>query len=136
MSPLIKKMPLAVLNNTAQIIPLGSGQEAIVDPDDFPRLINHYWRAVQSSCHVYASRRIMRNGKFTYIRMHREITQCPPGMVVHHKNGNTLDNQKCNLEIMTVAENNQQKKTSRKIGDTHNTLPKEISIEPSKKQPL
>jgi hypothetical protein len=33
--------------------------------------------------------------------MHRQITQARPDQVVHHKNGNTLDNRRENLEVTT-----------------------------------
>lgn len=33
--------------------------------------------------------------------MHRQITQATPEQEVHHKNGNTLDNRRENLELKT-----------------------------------
>lgn len=33
--------------------------------------------------------------------LHRLIMNAPSGTHVHHKNGNTLDNRRCNLEILT-----------------------------------
>jgi hypothetical protein len=32
--------------------------------------------------------------------MHRQITHCPTGSIVHHVNGNTLDNRRENLLVM------------------------------------
>lgn len=41
------------------------------------------------------------------IRMHRRlIADVPNGHVVDHVNGNTFDNRRANLRVVTVAENN------------------------------
>lgn len=40
--------------------------------------------------------------------LHRLITNAPFGKVVHHKNHNTLDNRKSNLEITTASENGKE----------------------------
>ena len=39
------------------------------------------------------------------IRMHRLVTNCPDELEPNHKNYNTLDNRKENLEIVTHKEN-------------------------------
>lgn len=44
------------------------------------------------------------------LRMHRMILNCPKEKVVHHINGNPLDNRKMNLTILTKAEHNLMKK--------------------------
>ncbi|CAL8471365.1 g10907 [Coccomyxa elongata] len=48
--------------------------------------------------HAYA--RIDRNRL-----LHRVIKKAPPGLVVHHKNNNRLDNRRGNLELMTHSHN-------------------------------
>lgn len=40
--------------------------------------------------------------------LHRILMNAPKGLVVHHKNHNTLDNRKCNLEITTFSKNNRE----------------------------
>ena len=72
----------------------------IVDPEDLPCLSHYDWRLVKSHACAYAARRIVKNGHYHYIRMHRQLVNAPEGMHVHHVNGNTLDNRKCNLLII------------------------------------
>lgn len=45
------------------------------------------------------------NKKRFCIRLHRLIMNCPNNLVVDHINGDILDNRKCNLRIITQAEN-------------------------------
>lgn len=51
------------------------------------------------------------DGKPQYltILMHRFLTDCPKGMTVDHLNYNTLDNRDCNLEVVTIVENNKRR---------------------------
>lgn len=42
----------------------------------------------------------------TIILLHRIITDCPDGLVPNHLSGNTLDNRRENLEVVTIGENN------------------------------
>jgi hypothetical protein len=48
--------------------------------------------------------------------MHRFIAGCTPGdgMVVDHKNGDGLDNRKCNLRVCTQAQNCQNQRPQAK----------------------
>lgn len=48
--------------------------------------------------------------KIKNVPIHRIIMEPPDNMVVHHKNHNTLDNRKSNLEIITQHENLVHKK--------------------------
>lgn len=83
------------------IISLSNGRWALVDADDYAEIAKYRWTWKQSHSLVYAVRKIHVNGREVLIRMHRLITKAPKGMHVHHSNGNTLDNRKCNLAILT-----------------------------------
>lgn len=86
------------------IIRLTKGFTAIVDAEDLPWLQVFCWRAIKSAGSWYACRQVVQQKHYHYIRMHREITQCPEGMEVHHINGNSLDNRRCNLVCVTPEE--------------------------------
>lgn len=83
-------------------VAISHGNECIIDPGDYALVSQYHWRCVRSAHNCYAVARIQTNGQMRYVRMHRLIMNCPKGMVVHHKNHNTLDNRRCNLEIMTI----------------------------------
>jgi hypothetical protein len=51
----------------------------------------------------YAHARVPKIGK--RILMHRFLMQPPPNLVVHHRNGNGLDNRRENLEVTTQRRN-------------------------------
>lgn len=96
---IIKKTLLIPFPALARI-PLGKGLFAIVDPEELAWLNKYRWFARKSKCRWYALRKFVMDGKEYTMRMHRQLTGCPRDMAVHHKNRNTLDNRKSNLEII------------------------------------
>ena len=87
-------------------IPLTQGQVAIVDDEDFERLIQYSWHTVNKrGIPKYATARINKRN----ILMHREICQTPKGMETDHINHNGLDNRKSNLRICTTSQNAQNR---------------------------
>jgi len=87
-------------------IKLSQGKYAIVDPEDYEKLIGYVWYAANALCTFYAQRN--ENGKS--VRMHRQIMNPPAGFFVDHENHNGLDNRKANLQIVTPAENTYNKR--------------------------
>lgn len=85
-------------------ISLTRGKFALVDEEDFDRLIKYKWHC---SYYGYAIRTIRNKltKKTEVIRMHREIIQCPKDYEIDHINNNPLDNRKENLRICSRAEN-------------------------------
>jgi hypothetical protein len=90
-------------------IQLSQGKVALVDDDDYDFLLEFgLWtaRAKRATGLWYAVRK---EGRYLY--MHCEIMRMleehdiPVGMVIDHLDGDGLNNQRANLEIVTVAEN-------------------------------
>ena len=100
---LIKREP-SQLESHLPLVKLCKDMFCIVDPENLSCISHYDWRRIRSHSMYYACRRVVRNGHYHYIRMHREIVSCPSEMQVHHINGNTLDNRKCNLKIVTPQE--------------------------------
>ena len=107
-----------------KLIPLTKGYEAMVDDEDYEMLVGYEW---YSSIHyggkyVYAKHMLpMINGKRMEERMHQLIMDVPQGMHIDHIDGNTLNNQKSNLRIVTNRQNHMnrhQKKASKYAGVT------------------
>ncbi|HEY5138565.1 MAG TPA: HNH endonuclease [Methylococcales bacterium] len=94
----------------AQKIELTRGLFAIVDDEDFVWLNSFRWYAHRLSGYDYAERGGMYNGVNTKYPMHRFILNAQKGQIVDHKNGNTLDNRRCNLRFATYQQNNQNAK--------------------------
>jgi hypothetical protein len=91
-------------------IKLTKGKYAIVDPEDYEKLIEYNWFAVKDPHTFYAQR----NGNGKTIKMHRQIMNPPPGLFVDHENHNGLDNRKANLQIATPAQNSRNRLKGRK----------------------
>lgn len=83
-------------------IKLSRGYVAIVDDDDYERVIRFKWYATVHSNgkNIYAQRIVTRNGNSSTELMHRLIMRVPPGLAVMHVNNNGLDNRKENLRII------------------------------------
>lgn len=92
----------------AKEIPLTKGQIAIVDDEDYEKLIEHKWCAqrarTKGTLYYYAVRMARDEHKCRYTEfMHHVIM----GRVkVDHKNHNGLDNRRENLRIANQAQNN------------------------------
>jgi hypothetical protein len=68
----------------------------IVDFDNMPKVLMYYW-FIEKAGSTFSAVSNYVNGQ--RVSMHRLLTGAEPGDVVHHKNGNGLDNRRCNLGI-------------------------------------
>lgn len=84
-------------------IPLLPNLTALVDDEDYEWLTQWPWHVG----HNYAlrGRRNPEPRKPYIISMQRHIMQPPPGYVVDHLNGDSLDNRRANLRVCTQREN-------------------------------
>jgi len=86
-------------------IPLTQGKTAIVDDADYENLSGVSWHVSGSKNALYASTTQWFPGKCIRLRMHNLLLPPTPGFVVDHKNGNSLDNRRCNLRACTQMQN-------------------------------
>lgn len=88
-------------------VPLTGGRCAIVDESDLALLSLFRWQLVANDrrSHVYASTQVRSGAGGTSVRMHRLIMSAGPGMVVDHRDGDTLNNRRSNLRVCTASEN-------------------------------
>lgn len=84
----------------AETIKLPGGYKTIVDECDFFELRRYRWHPHGPSP-IYAAR----GGGKNIITMQKHIMGSRPGCVVDHKNGNALDNRRCNLRFCTPMQN-------------------------------
>lgn len=92
---------LGELPEGVRAVPLSRGKFAMVDAEDYARVMRYSWYAEQHYGLWYAMRK---EGGRT-VRMHREIMGAPGGKVVDHINHDGLDNRRCNLRVCTHREN-------------------------------
>lgn len=90
-------------------IPLTQGKFATVDNADYVYLRKYKWHTkTHNGTRHYAARQIKITGdRQITVRMHRQILGLTnsPRVWVDHKNGNGLDNRKCNIRKCSPAEN-------------------------------
>ena len=79
-------------------IPLSQNKFALVDDIDYPRLIHYKWHYNNGYVKTwYKGRRL---------RMHRLIMNAKPGQQVDHIDHDKLNNQRFNLRVCTMTQNN------------------------------
>lgn len=90
-------------------IKLTRGMVALVDNEDFEMLNKYKWNAHREKNSFYALR-TDKNRKV--VRMHRVVLGLTRSdeSIVDHKNHDGLNNQKSNLRLCTIAENNRNQK--------------------------
>ena len=85
---------------------LGEGEWTILDEKDYYRFSGYKWYLIGDDFNFYAVCEIKEGKKRTRtIRMHREIMNAPKGLLVDHRNNNTLDNRSDNLRLATHSQN-------------------------------
>ena len=93
-------------------IPLTQGKFALIDNEDFERFGHLKWYAAKIKGNFYAVRGKWINGKRKQFLLHRLIIGSPKGMMVDHKNHDTLDDRKNNLRVCTRGQNGWNAKIS------------------------
>ena len=92
-----------------ELLPLTQGYVAIVDDEDYERLKRFNWCVTANTYgNKYAVRSLYKNGWLKQVFLHHEVLgliSAPPGRVVDHINGNSLDCTRGNLRICTHAQN-------------------------------
>ena len=85
-------------------IRLTNGGHVIVDGDDFEFMSQFQWRGKKSDggTQTHAVRDVRLGQRRVTIRMHRLITEADTETIVHHVNGNGLDNRKRNLQARQI----------------------------------
>jgi hypothetical protein len=92
-------------------IELTQGKFAFVDDEDFDRVNQFNWCAIQNRGNWYAHRRVTTNrGRGMIQSLHRAILTVPDGMVIDHIDGDGLNCTKENLRICSPQENAQNKR--------------------------
>lgn len=110
-----KRQPYYCEVRGSWIIPLTQGRETLVDAEDVELLGQRNWKWLSCKTQLgYAM------SSQTSTGIHRFLLNPPKGFVVDHINGNTLDNRRANLRIVTNRENqmNQKKHRSGKLCGT------------------
>lgn len=85
-------------------IDLNDGSSVIVDAVLFPFLQQFKWKAHRFRKSTYAIMDTLCESSHRRIYMHRLIANTPSGLVCHHRDRNSLNNQRHNLCNMTSGE--------------------------------
>jgi hypothetical protein len=99
---------------TTRQIPLTQGQFALVDAEDYDRVMCYKWMAMRHRSTYYAMRSIRIDSKKAVVMMHRFILNITdPFVKVDHEDMDGLNNTRDNIRIATVSNNNCNKKKQR-----------------------
>jgi hypothetical protein len=89
-------------DDSVRYIALTHGQFAIVDTANYEWLSQWRWCAAKHANRKYYAKRYTTKGT---VFMHRQIMKTPPGMVVDHINGHSLDNREANMRNCDPQQN-------------------------------
>jgi hypothetical protein len=107
---------------TFRKIYLGLGRFTIVEPRDYYLIRRFKWFVHGNGSNLYAARSALTDDlRSRIIYLHRQLMSPPAGLVVDHRNCDSLDNRRANLRVVTQAVNmrNRRKRkntSSRYIG--------------------
>ncbi len=97
-----------------RVIKITKGYTVMVDDEDYEYLNQWKWSVNDSCKTLYAARMIRTNGKRKYTNMHRFILGInDSSILIDHRDGNGLNNQKSNLRIATISQNTANRKNSK-----------------------
>jgi hypothetical protein len=95
-------------------IPLTQGLFALVDEADYEILSQFKWYAQKIRHTAYAVRAIQIDGKVCKALMHRVLLgDAAAGSHVDHRDGDGLNNTRCNLRACSHAENNRNRRINK-----------------------
>jgi hypothetical protein len=90
---------------------LGEGEWTILDPVDYYRFGHFKWHVSGNNGKFYAVRTYKVDANTTSIRrLHRDIMNAQPGVLIDHRNGNSFDNRQDNLRPATSTQNGYNKR--------------------------
>jgi len=102
------------MEEIAYLIPLTQGRHALVDEEDWELLRKHKWQAQWSpkAQTYYAQRGVRLDGRSMAESMHRRIMSLEFGdkRQVDHVSHNGLDNRRQNLRIVTLRQNQENRR--------------------------
>lgn len=95
--------PVHIVGDGTAIVRLSKGLTTLIDESDAATVSQYTWHASKSANAFYARAPI--SSKTGGIQLHRLLLSPPEGMQVDHINGDTLDNRRSNLRVVTASEN-------------------------------
>lgn len=105
-----------------QVVSLSKGCVALIDDQDWAEVEKRNWFvSFQGSKkkRAYACTNVKgENGLHKILPMHTLLMNPGPGLVVDHINGNSLDNRRANLRVVTPAQNSMNQWKKGKAGAT------------------
>lgn len=93
------------VNGAITVVLLSPEHCSVIDTEDLPKVVEYNWYAAKNGRNVYAQAHI--NG--SVVQMQRWLLVAPKGMLVDHKDCNTLNNRRENLRVVTRKQNNENK---------------------------
>jgi hypothetical protein len=99
-----------ILGDGAAYVPLTNRYIAIIDAEDAERVSRYKWYARKCRKGLIYAATHNPDGDTIKIQMHRFILNNTKDKYTDHKNGNTLDNRKCNLRPCTKGQNNRNRR--------------------------